>query len=263
MGIIKKLKSVFGMNSQTTPIPVTPPLPPSPPPITYEEMLEIKRKERQASQKPKDVIQFCIVGTYYRGADARDRRDSLIAGEKLRLRKDKRNRYSDTALRVYTNDDVWIGFVDDGHSSRIWKDMEGDECEAVFVESVIGDDQIWFDDDGNMHERHYDQDDNHIAYYRIPHFEEKQQEKAKKRKEDAALKDLQTPEGRMEPEDIDYKSLPREELQKMKKSALSKLRGRKKKEEEGEIPESGPVRELYEIQIANIGKLIQRIEEAL
>ena len=223
----------------------------------------MNRKERQASQKPKDVIQFCIVGTYYRGADARDRRDSLKAGEKLHLRKDKRNRFSNTALRVYTEDDVWIGFVDDGHCSRIWNDMEGDECEAEFVESVIGDDQIWFDGNGNMHERHYDQDDDFIAYYHIPRFEEKQRERAKKRKEDAALNDLQTPEGRMEPKDIDYKSLPREELQKMKKSALYKLRGRKKKEEEGEIPESGPVRELYEIQTANLEKLIQRIEEAL
>ena len=248
MGIIEKIKSMFGMKSQTT----QPPLPPSLPPITYEEVLEMKRKERQASQKPKDVIQFCIVGTYYRGADARDRVDCLNAGEKLHLRKDKRNRYSDTALRVYTEDEVWIGYVDDGHCSRIWNDMEGNECEAEFVriEEYV--------DDYN-----YEEVVLYIAYYHIPHFEEKQREKAKKRKVDAALKDLQTPEGRMEPEDIDYKSLPREELQKMKKSALSKLRGRKKKEEEGEIPESGPVRELYEIQTANLEKLIQRIEEAL
>ena len=235
---------------------------PSPPPLTDEIIKQIKETIPKV-KKPKDRVYFFIVGTYYRGAEARQRRDLLKAGEKLRLKKDKRNRYSSTALRVYTNDDVWIGYVDDSHSSRIWKDMEGDECEAEFVESNIGDDQIWFDDDGRMHERHYDSDDDHIAFYTIPFYEEKQKENMRMRQEDNAIRDLQTPEGRLEPEDVDYQSLSKEELLKKKKSMASKLRSRRKKESEGAIPAEGPVKELHEIQITNLEKALQLINDAL
>ena len=176
------------------------------------------------------------------------RRDILKAGEKLRLKKDKRNRYSSTALRVYTNDDVWIGYVDDSHSSRIWKDMEGDESEAEFVESKFG---------------YSEAEDEHIAFYTIPFYEEKQKENIRKRQENNAIKDLQTPEGRLEPEDIDYQSLSKEELQKKKESLASKLRSRKKKESEGEIPAEGHIKELHDIQITNLEKTLQLINDAL
>lgn len=254
MGIIDIIKSFFGVGTKSSITP--PPIPP--PPYIPEE-----NQQKEKPKKPKDVIEFKIVGTYYRGADACSRRDALNKGEKLHLKKDKRNKYSDTALRVYTDDNVWIGFVDDYHSGRIWNDMESDECDAEFVEFIYGDDSIWFDDDCNMHEKHYDQDDSFIAYYRIPNYEEKHQAIMLKRREDAAIKDLQTPEGRMEPGEVDYQSLTKEELLKMKKSAASKLKGRQKKESAGEIPESGPIKELHDIQVANLSKTLQAIDDAL
>lgn len=264
MGIIDFIKSLFGIQSDDDGYQpfenAEEKENSSPPPLTDEIVKQIAESIPKV-KKPKDRVYFFIVGTYYRGSDAMLRRDLLQDGEKLRLKKDKRNRYSSTALRVYTLDGVWIGFVDDGHSSRIWKDMDGDECEAEFSKCIIGDDQIWFDDENIMHEKHYDGDDDWIAFYTIPFYEEKQKELILKRQESKAIKDLQTPEGRMEPEDIDYLSLSKDELQKRKKSIESKLKSRRKKGDE--IPPEGPIKELHDIQIANLEKALQLINSAL
>lgn len=245
MGIIDAIKSFFGIGKTDEPKAL--------PPITDELIAEINKeiaeKKKNEPKKPRDVIEFFIVGTYYRGMDARDRRAILKKGERLLLKKDHRNRYSDHALRIYTEDNVWIGYVDDYHSLRIWEDMEKDEGEAEYFECRIG--------------MEYNQDDDFIGYYRIPNFEEKYQAKLLKRRVDAAIKDLQTPEGRLEPGDVDYQSLPKEELMRMKKNESTKLKKRMQKESTGDIPESGPIRELHDVQVSNLNKTLQAINDAL
>lgn len=272
MGIFDFIKSLLG-SEQSTPPPVPPPPMPQPQetkpsPLTDEELREAiekdKEAQREANRKLRGTYRFSIVGTYYRGREAMDRIEELQPGERLRLKKDKKNRYSKTAIRVFTEDGMWIGYVNDVSSERIFNDMEEDESDAEFLEAFVDENDYYYtDEDGVEHEKHYFNGIDYKAFYRIPNFEEKQREKKNKKEEENAIQDLKTPEGRMECNETDYEGMTDEELKKQRSSIRSKLLKRKKRMEAGDVPENSHLKELYDIQITNMEKALKIIGEKL
>jgi hypothetical protein len=84
----------------------------------------------------KDVLLFELAGLYYGPKKAKERARELLSNESVFLEKDPTNPHDPNAIRVYSYDDVHLGYVPKHLCSEILEYMDKENASIAYVDYI-------------------------------------------------------------------------------------------------------------------------------
>ena len=97
-------------------------------------------EEEEVSSEPtppvKDVLLFELAGLYYRSKKAKERARELMSNESVFLEKDPTNPHDPNAIRVYSYDDIHLGYVPKYLCSEILEYMDRENASIAYVDYI-------------------------------------------------------------------------------------------------------------------------------
>lgn len=104
------------------------------------EVLNSVAAAEEVSSEPtppmKDVLLFELAGLYYRPKKVKDRARELMSNESVFLEKDPTNPHDPNAIRVYSYDDVHLGYVPKYLCSEILEYMDRENASIAYVDYI-------------------------------------------------------------------------------------------------------------------------------
>ena len=105
-----------------------------------EEELNSVAAEEDVSSEPtlpmKDVLSFELAGLYYRPKKVKERAKELMSNESVFLKKDPTNPHDPNAIRVYSYDDIHLGYVPKYLCSEILEYMDRENASIAYVDYI-------------------------------------------------------------------------------------------------------------------------------
>ena len=105
-----------------------------------EELNSVAAEEEKGSSEPtppmKDVLLFELAGLYYGPKKAKERARELMSNESVFLKKDPTNPHDPNAIRVYSYDDVHLGYVPKYLCSEILEYMDRENASIAYVDYI-------------------------------------------------------------------------------------------------------------------------------
>lgn len=105
-----------------------------------EELNSVAGAEEEVSSEPtppmKDVLLFELAGLYYRPKKVKERARELMSNESVSLEKDPTNPHDPNAIRVYSYDDVHLGYVPKYLCSEILEYMDRENASIAYVDYI-------------------------------------------------------------------------------------------------------------------------------
>lgn len=104
------------------------------------EELNSVAAEEDASSEPtppvKEMLLFELAGLYYRPKKAKERARELMSKESVFLEKDPTNPHDPNAIRVYSYDDIHLGYVPRYLCSEILEYMDKENASIAYVDYI-------------------------------------------------------------------------------------------------------------------------------
>lgn len=105
-----------------------------------EELNSVAAEEEEVSSETtppmKDVLLFELAGLYYGPKKAKERARELLSNESVFLEKDPTNPHDPNAIRVYSYDDVHLGYVPKHLCSEILEYMDKENASIAYVDYI-------------------------------------------------------------------------------------------------------------------------------
>ena len=104
-----------------------------------EELNSVATEEDVSSEPTppvKDVLLFELAGLYYRSKKAKERARELMSKESVFLEKDPTNPHDPNAIRVYSYDDIHLGYVPRYLCSEILEYMDKENASIAYVDDI-------------------------------------------------------------------------------------------------------------------------------
>nr|DAU44574.1 MAG TPA: HIRAN domain [Caudoviricetes sp.] len=105
-----------------------------------EELNSVAAVEEEVSSEPtppmKNVLLFELAGLYYGPKKAKERARELMSNESVFLEKDPTNPHDPNAIRVYSYDDVHLGYVPKNLCSEILEYMDRENASIAYVDYI-------------------------------------------------------------------------------------------------------------------------------
>lgn len=104
-----------------------------------EELNSVAAEEEVSSEPTppmKDVLLFELAGLYYRPKKVKERARELMSNESVFLEKDPTNPHDPNAIRVYSYDDVHLGYVPKYLCSEILEYMDRENASIAYVDYI-------------------------------------------------------------------------------------------------------------------------------
>ena len=105
-----------------------------------EELNSVAAAEEEVSSEPtppmKDVLLFELAGLYYGPKKAKERARELMSNESVFLEKDPTNPHDPNAIRVYSYDNVHLGYVPKYLCSEILEYMDRENASIAYVDYI-------------------------------------------------------------------------------------------------------------------------------
>lgn len=101
-----------------------------------EEEEEEEEVSSETTPLMKDVLSFELAGLYYRPKKVKERAKELMSNESVFLKKDPTNPHDPNAIRVYSYDDVHLGYVPKHLCSEILEYMDRENASIAYVDYI-------------------------------------------------------------------------------------------------------------------------------
>ncbi len=104
-----------------------------------EELNSVAAEEDVSSEPTppvKEVLLFELAGLYYRPKKAKERARKLMSNESVFLEKDPTNPHDPNAIRVYSYDDIHLGYVPKHLCSEILEYMDKENASIAYVDYI-------------------------------------------------------------------------------------------------------------------------------
>lgn len=104
-----------------------------------EELNSVAAEEDVSSELTppiKDVLSFELAGLYYRPKKVKERAKELMSNESVFLKKDPTNPHDPNAIRVYSYDDIHLGYVPKYLCSEILEYMDRENASIAYVDYI-------------------------------------------------------------------------------------------------------------------------------